>query len=180
MRRWIGWSGVVMGVLVASTVALPTPAAAWVAFARITNGSTGALIEGGVTQKGQEGAITVLGIGNRVQLPTDPASGLPTGKVKITPFEMVKPWDAATPKLVTAIANNTQLKVEITIFKTTPTGTSVPGFKITLTGALLSQLDTSYDPGAESSAVEKLEYTYQKFQWTDLITGASGSVGTTP
>jgi type VI secretion system Hcp family effector len=169
-----------MCVLVASTVALPAPAAAWIAFGKITNATTGALIAGGVTQKGQEGSIQVLGIGNRVQLPTDQASGLPSGKVKISPFEMVKPWDPATPKLVTAIANATPLKVEITIFKTTATGTSVPGFNITLTGAILSELDTSYDPGAESSAVEKLLFTYQKFQWTDLITGATGSVSLGP
>ena len=175
MRRWSGWSVVAMcGLVVVGMVALPTSAAAWQAFAKITT-STGTTIEGGVTQKGLEGQIAVLGLGNRLQQPFDSSTGLPSAKLKSGPFEMVKPFDIATPKLVTAIGAVTQLKVEITIFKTTPTGTSVPGFKINLTGALLTQLDTSYDPGADPSTIEKLEFTFQKLQWTDLITGATGS-----
>ena len=66
-------------------------------------------------------------------------------------------------------------KVEITIFKTTATGTSVPGFKITLTNALITQIDTTYDPGSDPSTLEKIELAYQNFKWTDLITGATGS-----
>jgi len=51
----------------------------------------------------------------------------------------------------------------------------VPGFKITLTGAVIVQVDTTYDPGADPSTIEKLEILYEKLQWTDLVTGATGS-----
>jgi type VI protein secretion system component Hcp len=69
----------------------------------------------------------------------------------------------------------TTLKVEITLFKTTVTGSSVPGFKLTLTGALLTRVETSYDPGATPSALERLQFVYTKLTWTDLTTGATGS-----
>ena len=71
------------------------------------------------------------------------------------------------------IAATVLTKVEITIFKTMPTGTSVPGFKIVLTNARISQMDATYDPGADPSAVEKLELVYEKFEWTDILTGTT-------
>ena len=173
MKRWSTVCAVVMFFLVGSVVALPAPAAAWVAFAKMTTAAGN--IDGGVTQKGFEGQISVLGLGNRLRQPLDSASGLPAGKAQLGPLEVVKGFDIATPKLIAAVTTATSFtKVEITIFKTTPTGTSVPGFRITLTNATLFNVDTSYDPGADPSAIEKLEFVYQKMTWTDLITGATG------
>ena len=173
MRRWSVLNGVVMCALVAGIVALPAPARAWQAFAKVTT-STGT-IDGDAIDKGFERQITVLGLGNRIDRPLD-ATGAPTGAVKAGPLQMVKRFDIATPKLVTAAAVGSVLsKVEITIFKTTATGTSVPGFKITLTNALITQIDTTYDPGSDPSTLEKIELAYQNFKWTDLITGATGS-----
>ena len=170
MRRLIGWTGLVMCVLVAGVVALPTPASAWVAFAKITT-ATGP-ISGGVIQKGLEGQISVLGLGTGLAVNFD--SGI-KGPLEKDPFVIVKAFDTATPKLLTAISAGTTLtSVEITIFKTTPTGTSVPGFKILLTNAAILKLDTTYDPGADPSTLEKLALSYAKLTWTDLITGATG------
>ena len=176
MRRWSGLWGVVAGVLVAGIVALPAPARAWQAFAKITT-STGAVIDGDSTVKGFEKQIVVLGLGNGLALPiiVDASGGLSVGRVKVGPLQLVKAFDIATPKLVTAAAAATSLKVEVTLFKTTATGASVPGFKLTLTGAFLTQMDATYDPGAQPSAVEKLEFFYQKLVWTDLSTGLTGS-----
>jgi type VI secretion system Hcp family effector len=165
-----------MSLLVASVVALPTPASAWVAFAKITT-STG-VIDGGVTAKGFEKQIEVLGVGNRLDLPvtTSSGGGTPVGALQKGRFQIVKKFDQATPKLVTTMSAASSLtSVEVTIFKRLSTGVDVPGFKIVLTNALISQLDTTYDPGADPSTLEKLEIFYGKLTWTDLITGATGS-----
>src|SRR5438552_10604498 len=147
MRRWSVLSSVVMCALVAGIVALPAPARAWQAFAKVTT-STGT-IDGDATDKGFEKQITVLGLGNRIDRPLD-ATGTPSGALKAGPLQMVKRFDVATPKLVTAAAVGSVLsKVEITIFKTTTTGTTVPGFKNTLTNALITQVSTPYDPGPD-------------------------------
>src|SRR6185436_10516490 len=127
MRRWSGLSGLVMCGLVAGMVALPTQAAAWVAFAKITT-STGT-ITGGATQKGYEGQIEVLGLGSSLDLPVEssPTTGVSVGRLQLGRFQFVKAFDIATPRLVTQVASSSSLpKIEFTIFKTTTTGTSVP------------------------------------------------------
>jgi type VI secretion system secreted protein Hcp len=173
MERWT-IRAMSMGLLLAAVLALPAPARAWQAFAKITT-STGSLIEGDSTVKGFEKQIVVLQLGNQLgrAIVLDSSGGLAVGKLSLGTLEVVKAFDVASPKLVTAIANAQSLsKVEITLFKTTATGTSVPGFRITLTNALVSNLETSYD---SDSARERVEFFYQKLQWTDLITGATGS-----
>jgi type VI secretion system Hcp family effector len=176
MKRRNGW-GWAACVLIAGLVAVPSPALAWQAFARITT-SSGQVIAGDSTAKGFEKQIVVLGLGNQLTrgVSTDSSGGISLGKLAVGPLQLVKAFDIASPQLV-VIAGNGQLlsKVEITLFKTTTTGTSVPGFRITLTNAFLSSMETTYDPGGTPSALEKLELHYQKMTWTDLITGASGS-----
>jgi type VI secretion system Hcp family effector len=177
MKRAYGLWCVVVCVLVAGIVGLPAPARAWQAFAKITTTSGGTAIEGDSVVKGFEKQITVLGLGNDMQLPitSDPIGGISVGRLKLGPFRMVKAFDIATPKLIPLIVNSSSLKVEVTLFKTTATGTSVPGFKILLTNAFLTNMDTIYDPGATPSALEKIEFFYTKLTWTDLTTGLTGS-----
>ena len=176
MRRWNGLSGLLVCGLVAGMVALPTQAAAWVAFAKIT--TSNGTITGGATQKGYEGQIEVLGLGSSLDLPVEssPTTGVSVGRLQLGRFQFVKVFDIATPRLVTQVASSLSLpKVEFTIFKTTTTGTSVPGFRITLTNAILTKLEPIYDPGATPSTLEKVELFYNTYQWTDLITGATGT-----
>jgi type VI secretion system Hcp family effector len=152
---------------------LPAPALAWTAFAKMTT-ATG-VIEGDVTDKGFEKQIRVLGLGNDLKVALDPVTGFPL-KLQLGRLLIVKTFDIATPRMVAAMSSNTVLtKVEITLFKTTATGASVPGFKILLTNARITELETTYNPGAEPAAVERVEMSYEKFSWTDLITGATGS-----
>ena len=177
MTRWNGLRSIVVVAAVAIGLVMPTPASAWVAFAKITT-SAGTTIDGDSIAKGYEKQIVVLGVGNRMDLPvtTSTTGGASVGRLQLGGFQIVKGFDSATPKLVTAMGVGNGLpKVEITIFKTTTTGTSVPGFKITLSNAIITQMDTTYDPGATPSTLEKIELFYTKLQWTDLITGATGS-----
>lgn len=175
MRRWSGLWAVMAGVVVAGIVALPAPARAWQAFAKITT-STGATIDGDVTLKGFEKQINILGLGNQLERDFSIGSAGPVeGKLNVGPFDLVKAFDIASPKLIAAMAASTILsKVEITIFKTTPTG-SAPGFKLLLTNAHLLKIGVTYDPGATPSALEKVELLYQKLTWTDLTSGVTGS-----
>lgn len=177
MTRWNGLRSVV--VVVAAVVVglvMPTPAAAWVAFAKITT-SAGTTIDGDVTAKGYEKQIAVLGLGNRLEMPITTSAGSTTvGRLQAGPIQIVKGFDSATPKLVALVGIGvSQPKVEITIFKKLSDNTSIPGFRITLTNAVLTQIDTTYDPGADPSTLEKIEFFYTKLQWTDLVTGATGS-----
>jgi type VI secretion system Hcp family effector len=170
MTHWSRWSSIAMCALVATIVALPTSADAWIAFAKVTTAA--GVIDGDATDQGFEKQISVVGLGNSMDRPIS-STGL-AGALKMGPLQLVKRFDIATPKLLAAVAAATVLsKVEITIFKKTVTNTTAPAFKITLTNAQITQVDTSYDPGADPSAVEKLELVYQKFEWTDLISGVS-------
>jgi type VI protein secretion system component Hcp len=85
-------------MLVAGMVALPAPARAWQAFAKLTT-STGT-IDGDATAKGFEKQIVVVGLGNRIERPTD------LGRIQLGPLEMVKGFDVATPKIVVAVATS--------------------------------------------------------------------------
>ena len=176
MKRWTV-RAMSIGLLLAAVLALPAPARAWQAFAKITT-SSGTVIEGDSTVKGFEKQIVILGLGNQLArtIVLDSSGGVGVGKLNLGALQVVKAFDIASPRLLTAIANAQALsKVEITLFKTTATGTSVPGFRVTLTNALVSNMETTYDPGATPSALEKIEFFYQKLQWTDLTTGAIGS-----
>ena len=172
MTYWNRWTTVVMCVLVVTIVVLPGSAHAWIAFAKITT-STNVIIDGDATEKGFEKQIAVTGIGNRIERAVS-STGTASGALVKGPLVLVKGFDIATPKLFEAAALAMVLKtVEITIFKTTTTGTNVPGFKIILTDATLTQVDTAYDPGATPSTIEKLEFIYSKIEWRDLLTGTS-------
>ena len=176
MTRWNGLRSAVVVAAVAIGLVMPTPAAAWVAFAKITT-SAGTTIDGDVTVKGYEKQIAVLGVGNRMELPLSIASGSPTvARLQAGPLQIVKGFDSATPRFVALVGIGVALpKVEITIFKKVSADTSIPGFRITLTNAILTQMDTTYDPGADPSTLEKVEFFYARLQWTDLVTGATGS-----
>ena len=171
MRRWTGPIGVVVCALVAGIMMLPAPARAWQAFAKITT-ATGT-IDGDVIVKGFEKQIAVLGLGNQLDRSFDSTGS--TVKFNLGRFQIAKTFDIATPRLIAVMGANTVLtKVEVTLFKQTPTG-SAPGFKITLTNAHISQIDTTYNPGTDPSAVERIEMLYERLTWLDLITGATGS-----
>jgi type VI secretion system Hcp family effector len=168
MTKLTRWSSIVVCVLVVMVVVLPTSADAWIAFAKVT-ASTG-VIDGDATDVGFEKQIVLVGLGNVIERPFT-TTGI-AGAMRMGPIQLVKKFDIATPKLMAALALNTSLtKVEITIFKKTTTNTTAPAFKITLTNASLTQVDSTYDPGADPSVIEKLEMIYQKLEWTDLISG---------
>ena len=176
-KHWSGWWGVVACALVAGIVTLPAPARAWQAVAKVTT-SAGTVIEGDSVLKGYEKQIVILGLGNSAQRPGTSFSvlGGGVGKLKAGPLQLVKVFDIATPGLVGSLGAGAGIsKVEITIFKSTPTGIA-PGFKITLSPALLLSVETTYDPGATPSALEKLEFVFRTLVWTDLTTGRTGTI----
>ena len=178
MTKYWSRSGVVACALVIGIVAFPASARAWQAVAKVTT-ATGAVIEGDSVLKGFEKQIVILGLGSNAQRPGTSlslASGTGVGKLKAAPLQLVKAFDIATPGLMANLGAGAGIsKVEITIFKSTPTG-SAPGFKITLTPALLVNAETIYDPGATPSALEKLEFVFRTLTWTDLTTGRTGTI----
>ena len=57
------------------------------------------VVKGSVTQKGREGKIMVISAHHEVVSPTDPASGLATGKHLHKPFVIAKEVDKSSPVL---------------------------------------------------------------------------------
>jgi type VI secretion system Hcp family effector len=178
MKHWSGWWGVVACALVAGIAAFPAPASAWQAVAKVTT-SSGTVIEGDSVLKGYEKQIVILGLGSSAQRPGTSfsvLSGAVVAKLKAAPLQLVKVFDIATPALVGNLGSGTGIsRVEITIFKSTTTGIA-PGFKITLSPAFLISMETTYDPGATPSALEKLEFAFRTLVWTDLTTGRTGTI----
>jgi len=144
------------------------------------------LIQGGVTQKGREGKIMVIGYSHEVVSPRDAASGLPTGKRQHKPLTVTAEWDIATPKLYTALFTNETLP-EVTIDFWTPqmmaaggTGAEVQYMTIKLTNASIASIHSQMLNNKNPELTRYREYcevsfTYQRIEITNKQTGVTST-----
>jgi type VI secretion system secreted protein Hcp len=125
-------------------------------------------IKGSVIVKGREGTIPVTAFSYSVITPRDSASGLPTGKRQHRPLVVTSPTGPQTPKLFTAIVTNEVLKtVELDIYEPTKTGVETLALTITLTNALLAELDLGEElVGAAEVLSDRYSFTFQKIELT--------------
>jgi type VI secretion system secreted protein Hcp len=144
-------------------------------------------IKGGVTQKGRENTIQVVGYSHEIVSPRDPQSGLPTGQRMHKPLIITKQLDKSTPILYQILCTNENL-LSVTIQFWTPqlktasgmSSSSVQHFTIKITNANIAQIQASseYDSHAETKSgeeTEKISFTYQKIEWTWTDGGISSS-----
>jgi type VI secretion system secreted protein Hcp len=104
-------------------------------------------------------ADPIVGIDWGVDVPTDAATGLPTGKRQHKPLVVTKELDAATPLLDNAAFTNeilTPLAVNLT-----HQGDSTPYLRITLTNA---EIRSVHDFSEGGKQYEEVAFTYQKIE----------------
>jgi type VI secretion system secreted protein Hcp len=132
----------------------------------------GAVIAGGVTIKGHEKSMQVLGFSHEIVSPRDPATGQATGKRQHKPLLVTKPLDQSTPLLFQALVRGDTLKsVEIKFYSTGVDGREVNTYTILLTNVHITSLSTSLpdvrDPQkAGYSESDALSFVYEKITWT--------------
>lgn len=121
------------------------------------------------TIKGGDGTqsdIDITGFTEEVLEPTDPASGLPTGKREHKPITITKEIDAASPLLYNALVNNENLS-KVVIDLDSPGG-STPTTEITLQNASISDL-------THDGQTETVSFVFEKITWTYLPNGKSAT-----
>jgi len=124
-------------------------------------------IQGDVTQKGREGQIEVNGFGHSIIVPTDPATGMATGKISHRPVKIVKPIDKSTPKLSGAMATNENLtSVIIRFWKPGLTGSEVQYYTVTLTNAHIVSVAPSTSDDSTMLDQEIVSFVYQSIKLT--------------
>jgi type VI secretion system secreted protein Hcp len=134
-------------------------------------------IKGGVTQKGREDSVQVVGYSHEIVSPRDPQSGLPTGQRMHKPLIITKQLDKSTPIFYNVMCNNENLTSVTVKFwsaqikSATGVSTQVQHFTVKLTNANISEIRalSEYDSHTETKSgeeSEKISFTYQKIEWT--------------
>ncbi|MCW3050874.1 MAG: type secretion system effector, Hcp1 family [Chthonomonadales bacterium] len=122
---------------------------------------------------GRRNEIRGLSYDLEIVSPRDPASGLPTGRVRFNPITITKEWGAASPQILAALVTNELLPaVQLTFTSTNIEGRSVVDHVITLTDA--NVVDVHHHPvaGLKDSTTDKFQledisFNYRKIEVTD-------------
>jgi type VI secretion system secreted protein Hcp len=130
------------------------------------------VIEGSCDMRGREGTILVEQFDHQVTIPSDPQSGLPTGKRVHKPFKICKYFDKASPKIYQALVTGERMsQVQIKWYRINPGGEEEHYFTHTLEDAII--IDVSpYMPNCLEAAkeqfqhMENVSFTYRKIIWT--------------
>jgi len=135
-------------------------------------GQKSGVIKGGVTVKGQEGAIQVDSISHEIMSPRDVATGLPSGKRQHKPLVLTVRMDKSFPILYNVLVMNENLsQVELRVLAPTTNGTGAVSLqrKVVLTNANIADIKQYTVDGTNGSAnydVLQISLTYQKIEWT--------------
>lgn len=138
------------------------------AYMAIEGGAQGD-IEGGGTGA-NDGEIEILAAEHLVNIPTDAASGLPSGRRQHRPLKVTKRIDQATPLLISAMVNNENLNVVIKFYRRSQDGTPENYYSIELTNARVSSArmwkPSTLDP-ASTNVPELMEFqfVYHSIRW---------------
>jgi type VI secretion system secreted protein Hcp len=129
-------------------------------------------IRGGVTQKGREHSILVIAASHGIISPRDPGSGLPTGKRQHQAFGITKTLDQATPPLYSGLAMNENLPDwRLEYWQLQPRGKEELVYTVKLINANIASihhrvLNVDSPENAQLPAMEDIQFTYQKIEWT--------------
>jgi len=134
-------------------------------------GKTQGKIDGSCTIKGHEGTIFVYELDHHVGLPTDPGSGLPTGKRIHFPLTITKETDKSSPKLQQALVTGEQLTVTLEFWHISPAGKEEKYYTVKLETAIAVESEayfplTFVETSKPYRHMEKFSFTYGKIIWT--------------
>lgn len=131
---------------------------------------------GSIVQKGRENKILVIAASHELAVPTDPTSGLASGRPRHTPFKITKELDKSSPLLYNALANNetlTDCKIEFwdTAAKSSAGGANeVQKYTVRLINARITSIHFVMPNVKEPELMKYVEYeeicfAYQTIEW---------------
>ncbi len=107
----------------------------------------GALIKGGCDVADREFSIEFKGFHHNLSIPTDNATGKPTGTRQHSPMIIVKEFDYSSPYLYKAVATGQNLKsAEIKWYKISDAGQEVEYFNMLLEGVRIVSISPTWLP----------------------------------
>lgn len=122
------------------------------------------------TQQGTLPLIDVESYRIKIERPTDPITGLPTGSVRLNSLVITKNCDAVTPMLLRALALNENLPtVTLVLFDER----ALPYMEITLQNAIVTSYNTGMLDRCDGSHahLEEVSFTYQQITWEEQSQG---------
>jgi len=134
------------------------------------------VVKGSVTQKGREGKIMVISAHHEVVSPTDPASGLATGKHLHKPFVIAKEVDKSSPVLYNMLVNNENITEWELQFWTpslksgTGAGAETQHYTVKLTNSRIidigfRMLNNKNPELIKYAEYEEIAFSYEKIEW---------------
>jgi type VI secretion system secreted protein Hcp len=141
-------------------------------------GESQGVIQGSCTLEGREGSIVVYSFGHNVAIPTDPASGLPTGGRTHHPMKVLKEIDKSSPNLYRALCTGERLReVKLMFYRLDPISRMEQVyFTIVLENALITSITPSFPTAFLSQNesyrhMETVSFNYQKITWKWIADG---------
>ncbi len=128
-------------------------------------------IRGSISKIGHEGQILVIAVEHDLELPWEPASGLPTQQRIHKPITITKEVDQSTPLFYKAFIDNEALtEWDLQFWTLSGRGKEKQHYTIKLTHALIVRIqfhmpNTRNSNLARFSEYEDISFTYQKIQW---------------
>lgn len=140
-------------------------------------GTRQGFIAGSCDLRGREDSILVEEFRHHVHIPSDPQSGLPTGKRVHKPLTICKFFDQSSPKLYQALVTGERLtEVIINWYRISPSGSEEHYFKHRLEDAIIIGI-MPYMPNCLDASkeqfqhMEEVSFTYRKISWEWMISG---------
>lgn len=134
-------------------------------------------------QVGREGSSLVQALSHEITIPTDTATGLPSGRRAHRPLTITKRIDKASPKLHMALVNGEHLSaVELKWFRVVQAGGGGQEhyFTTKLEDAVIVNIRqwfpmTSDPTKTTYSHLEDVQITYRKIEWTWMDGGITAT-----
>ena len=130
------------------------------------------VIQGSCEIERREGTIVVYSLGHNVTVPTDPASGLPTGRRVHNPLKILKEIDKSSPRLYQALVTGERLaKFILRFYRINDEGREEHYFTIQLEDAVIVSMTPSFPTAFLSQNesyrhMETVAFVYRKITWT--------------
>lgn len=128
-------------------------------------------IEGSCDHKGHEKSILAYAVDHKITMPTDPHSGLSSGKRLHEPLVLTKEFDKSSPKLYQALCKGEHLKnVEIKYFRVDEKGKQQHYFTQQLKDAIVVSMEPFVPHALDKENqhirhMEKVGFTYGNIKW---------------
>lgn len=162
-------------VLLFALALFAAPRAADQYFVKIEGTKTGVL-KGESMVKGRENWIPLRTFGYAITSPTDPGSGMATGKTQFGVVSFAKDWGASSPQVFQAIATNEILKSVVFEFtQANSLGATEVFYRVTLSNARVTNFRQALTRDG-LGPFDSVTFAYQTIQ-VESVTGRTSAIG---